>query len=273
MIKNRIRIIRSRATPEEIQEMLENLRLHLTRIQALTNSETNSDADEHIILHLIRESQYLIEWTVPTLDLEKDESLNIATELIRLQRQLSQWKLQWHELWADSRSREAIAKTAQQWCQSIDQWSVRSSRVRNQFRFSGLKAIADQNERCPVVGMAEVAFNLWGFSVGSGDNNAGSGAADLGIVVFDQGNLGLAEGFGFGQAEVEGNVEGVHEFLGAAVIDLPEGGNGGFGPGALELVAQAEDFLAIAKLTAEAGFAGGEDNEINAVEVPGFDVT
>ena len=92
---------------------LDSLALNLTRIQILANS----GADESIAQHLIRESQFFIEWTVPSIDLETD--LTFATELVNLQRLLSRWKLSWSDVWANENQRQEVATLAQQWCDRI----------------------------------------------------------------------------------------------------------------------------------------------------------
>jgi hypothetical protein len=92
---------------------LDSLALNLTRIQTLAQS----GADEHVVRHLIRESQFFIEWTVPTLNLETDMAL--ATELVDLQRLLSRWKLNESDLWASETDRQAIASLSQHWCNSL----------------------------------------------------------------------------------------------------------------------------------------------------------
>lgn len=79
--------------------------------------------------------------------------------------------------------------------------------------------------------------------------------------------MGLAEGCGFGEfAFGKVGVKLFHEFAGAAVVDLPEGDDRGFGSTGLELVAESEDFFApCAEVAAESGFAGAEDDEIEVV--------
>lgn len=92
---------------------LDSLALNLTRIQLLARSGT----DESVAQHLVRESQFFIEWAVPSIDLETD--VTFATELVDLQRLLSRWKLSWSELWASESKRQEIARLAQQWCDRI----------------------------------------------------------------------------------------------------------------------------------------------------------
>jgi hypothetical protein len=106
---------------------LESITLNLARIQTLANSTLASSADNspddgQIAKHLVRESQFFIEWTVPTIDLEKD--VTIATELVDLQRQLSEWKLGWEALWMNADDRVSLATQAQQWCDRLQVYAV-----------------------------------------------------------------------------------------------------------------------------------------------------
>ncbi|MFM7426285.1 MAG: hypothetical protein ACKO7W_15050 [Elainella sp.] len=87
---------------------LDSLALNLTRIQTLLES-----GDQQFAYHLVRESQFFIEWTVPTIDLDTD--LLTATELIDLQRQLSIWKLDWSALWENLADRQTAMAQIQSW--------------------------------------------------------------------------------------------------------------------------------------------------------------
>lgn len=88
---------------------LNSLALNLARIQLLAHSGTH----ELVAQHLVRESQFFIEWTVLGIDLETN--LLFAAELVDLQRLLGRWKLSWAELWASESKRQEIATLAQQW--------------------------------------------------------------------------------------------------------------------------------------------------------------
>jgi len=92
---------------------LDSLALNLARIQLLAWSGT----DESVAQRLVRENQFFIEWTVPSINLETD--MPFATELLDLQRLLSCWKLSWSDLWANEKNRQEIAALAQQWCDRI----------------------------------------------------------------------------------------------------------------------------------------------------------
>lgn len=94
---------------------LDSLALNLTRIQILAVSGT----DESMVEHLVRESQFFIEWMVAGIDLET--GLDQAVELADLQRLLSRWKLSWSDWWGDDRKRQEVARLAQEWCELISQ--------------------------------------------------------------------------------------------------------------------------------------------------------
>jgi hypothetical protein len=91
------------------EAQLQNLALNLTRIHLLAQSGTNGPVAQH----LVRETQFFIEWVVPGIDLEPDMAL--ATTLVDLQRILSRWKLDWSVLWANESERQEMAMIAQQW--------------------------------------------------------------------------------------------------------------------------------------------------------------
>ena len=106
-------LVKNRYLQTSRSSQMDSLSLNLIRIQALAASET----DESMAHHLVRESQFFIEWFVPGIDLETDISL--ATELLSLQRQLSRWKLNWPKLWRSDLERQQMATVAQQWCEQL----------------------------------------------------------------------------------------------------------------------------------------------------------
>lgn len=92
---------------------MDSLSLNLIRLQALADSGTA----ESVAHHLVRESQFFIEWTVPDIHLESE--MSFVTELLDLQRLLSRWKLSWPALWSSEPGRQEIAKMAQHWCDRL----------------------------------------------------------------------------------------------------------------------------------------------------------
>ena len=88
---------------------LDSLALNLTRIRFFAESKVG----EPVAQHLVRESQFFIEWIVLGINLESDAER--AAELVDLQRLLSRWKLSWRDWWEDDQKREEMANLAQQW--------------------------------------------------------------------------------------------------------------------------------------------------------------
>ena len=65
---------------------IDSIGMNLVRLQTLAES----GIEESVAQHLVRESQFFIEWSVPGLSLETD--MAIVQELLSLQRLLSRWK-------------------------------------------------------------------------------------------------------------------------------------------------------------------------------------
>lgn len=86
---------------------------HLASNLARIRSFCNDPLHQEVTLSVIEESQYFIEWTAPSLDLD------IATELVDLQRLLSYWKHHWSVLWSNPNYRSQVAKQAQRWSDRI----------------------------------------------------------------------------------------------------------------------------------------------------------
>jgi hypothetical protein len=96
---------------------LDILSLNLAGIQTLV--ESGSEGDGAAAKHLVRESQFFIEWIVPAMDLETD--IDFAVELADLQRRLSHWKIDWSDHWDSEPNRLAIGKELQTWCDRLQQ--------------------------------------------------------------------------------------------------------------------------------------------------------
>jgi hypothetical protein len=105
--------LKTRYLQSDHATQIDSIVLNLTCIQTLANSSS----DAQIAQHLVRESQFFIEWTVPTISLTTN--ITVATELVDLQRQLSHWKLRWSDLWANPDDRQQIATQAQEWCSRL----------------------------------------------------------------------------------------------------------------------------------------------------------
>ena len=84
---------------------LESLANHLKQIAAICGDANDLSS----VVELIRESQYFIEWTAPTLPIDA------AAELVDLGRVLAGWKLRWSEISANSASILIVHNLAQNW--------------------------------------------------------------------------------------------------------------------------------------------------------------
>ena len=107
-------ILKTRYLQSSRAAQIDSLSLNLTRLQSLAASGVEGT----VAHHLVRESQFFIEWIVSGINLETDMAL--ATELLSLQRQLSRWKLSWPDLWASEPERQKISSTAQTWCKQLE---------------------------------------------------------------------------------------------------------------------------------------------------------
>jgi hypothetical protein len=96
---------------------IDSLGMNLIRLQTLAENGT----EESVAQHLVRESQFFIEWAVPGLSLETNIAL--VQDLQSLQRLLSRWKLSWPELWSSPTERQKMAETAQQWYEHLQGYS------------------------------------------------------------------------------------------------------------------------------------------------------
>lgn len=66
-----------------------------------------------MVKNILEESKFFIEWTV------LETTLEVQTELVALQRQLSLWHYGWNVLWADETLRQAVAEKAGRWSQRV----------------------------------------------------------------------------------------------------------------------------------------------------------
>lgn len=96
---------------------IDSIGMNLVRLQTLAES----GIEESVAQHLVRESQFFIEWSVPGLSLETNMAL--VQELLSLQRLLSRWKLNWSSLWANPVERQKMADTAQHWYEHLQGYS------------------------------------------------------------------------------------------------------------------------------------------------------
>ena len=94
---------------ERLSVRLEYLAQNFLQISSLSWDVNNAET----VLTIIRKSKGLLELTA--IDLE----VNSAFELAQIQRQLSQWHIQWAEIWANDSSRLEISTLTQSWANRI----------------------------------------------------------------------------------------------------------------------------------------------------------
>lgn len=105
--------LKSRYLQDDISTQLGGIASNLARAKSLLDAGAN----KQVALQLIRESQFFIEWTAPSASLE------VATELVELQRQLSYWHYHWSSLWFDPDQRKSVAHQAQSWSNRLLSYS------------------------------------------------------------------------------------------------------------------------------------------------------
>ena len=105
--------LKSRYLQDDISTQLGGIASNLSRAKSLLLTGTN----EQVAVQLIRESQFLIEWTAP------DASEDVATQLVELQRLLSYWHYHWSTLWSNPQQRQSIAQQAQEWSNRVLDYS------------------------------------------------------------------------------------------------------------------------------------------------------
>lgn len=76
---------------------------------ARINSFADRDAHRETVRNVIEDSEYLIEWAGPDLELE------VQVELVELQLQLARWYLGWSAIWVDPVQRNHMREYAQKW--------------------------------------------------------------------------------------------------------------------------------------------------------------
>lgn len=89
----------------DTSQQLNSLADRLDRIATICNDGDNLSS----VAELIRESQYFIEWTAPTL------SIDDAAKLVDLGRILAEWKYRWTEISSNPNSVVKVRNLAQSW--------------------------------------------------------------------------------------------------------------------------------------------------------------
>lgn len=98
---------------DNVPTRLHHLAAHLSQIQSLWTQASSPD----LIMALVNESRYFIEWTVP--DMAKADDIDRAGELVDLIRLLTRWLFHWDNFWSDAEQRQSAARQTQDWLRRV----------------------------------------------------------------------------------------------------------------------------------------------------------
>jgi hypothetical protein len=101
--------IQTRYLQDELPVRLGGIAANLSRVKSFASH----DANREVVISLIEESKFFIEWTAGKADLD------VAAELIELQIQLSRWQHTWNKIWPDKVQRQQVASTSSRWSQRV----------------------------------------------------------------------------------------------------------------------------------------------------------
>lgn len=104
-----LKAIRERYLRDTLPIRLGGLAANLSRIKSFAND----DANEDVVVSLVEESKYFIEWTA------SEAELSHAAKLVELQIQLAIWERQWSQIWDNLSKRQQIATEADIWSHRI----------------------------------------------------------------------------------------------------------------------------------------------------------
>jgi hypothetical protein len=100
-------------TQDDVTTRLRRLATHLSQIQFLWTQGSSED----LILVLVDESRYFIEWTVP--DMVKADDIDRACELVDLVRLLTRWLFHWDNIWTDAEQKQSASVEISYWLQRV----------------------------------------------------------------------------------------------------------------------------------------------------------
>ncbi|MHC5761392.1 hypothetical protein [Nostoc sp.] len=98
---------------DDVTTRLRRLATHLSQIQSLWTQGSSED----LILVLVDESRYFIEWTVP--DMVKADDIDRACELVDLVRLLTRWLFHWDNIWTDAEQKQSGSAQISYWLQRV----------------------------------------------------------------------------------------------------------------------------------------------------------
>ncbi|AVH63648.1 hypothetical protein NPM_1863 [Nostoc sp. 'Peltigera membranacea cyanobiont' N6] len=100
-------------TQDDVTIRLHHLANHLSQIQSMWVGDSSRD----LMLPLVKESRYFIEWTVP--DMVKADDIDRACELVDLVRLLTNWLFDWENIWSDAEQKQSASLETSYWLRRV----------------------------------------------------------------------------------------------------------------------------------------------------------
>ncbi|MEH2252360.1 hypothetical protein [Nostoc sp.] len=100
-------------TQDDVPTQLHHLANHLSQIQSIWVGDSSRD----LMLPLVKESRYFIEWIVP--DMVKADDIDRACELVDLVRLLTNWLFDWDSIWFDAEQKQSASLQTSYWLQRV----------------------------------------------------------------------------------------------------------------------------------------------------------
>jgi hypothetical protein len=98
---------------DDVTTRLHHLAAHLEQIQSLWTQASSQE----LMLALVKESRYFIEWVVP--DMVQADDIDRAAELVDLGRLLTRWLFNWDAIWSDAEQRQSAAQQTSYWLRRV----------------------------------------------------------------------------------------------------------------------------------------------------------
>lgn len=98
---------------DDVTIRLHHLAAHLEQIQSLWTGVSSQE----LMLTLVKESRYFIEWTVP--DMVKADDIDRACELVDLVRLLTNWLFDWDNIWSDAEQKQSASLETSYWLRRV----------------------------------------------------------------------------------------------------------------------------------------------------------
>jgi hypothetical protein len=102
-------VVRNRYLRDSVPVRLGGLAANLARVRSFSDHPGHRD----VVVRLLEESKWFIEWTAPDVPSEAQ------VLLVECQRQLARWQLVWARIWADPTQRAEMAEQAGRWSQRV----------------------------------------------------------------------------------------------------------------------------------------------------------